>query len=67
MWAGACGRGVVGGFAAMTAMRLNPQVHQFDGFALGGSVFGRAPEMPIGDVGNPHFEDLYEPSRRTHH
>ena len=58
-------------FSAMTTMRLNPQVRQFGGFATGQSVFGRTPEMPIGAVCNPHFEDFANPKEaretETHH
>ena len=40
-------------FSAMTMMRLNSQVRQYDGFAPGQRVFGRAPKLPIGAIGNP--------------
>ena len=52
-------------------MLLNSQVEQFGGFTHGQSVFGRTPKMPIGAVGNPHFEDytnpVGEPTAETHH
>ena len=43
-------------FSAMTTMRLNSQVRQFGGFAPVQRVPVMAPKMPIGVVGNPHFE-----------
>ena len=49
-------------FAEMATMRLNSQVQQFDGFAPGKSVFGRAPKIPIGTVGGSHFGDFTNPS-----
>ena len=58
-------------FAAMATMRLKSRTRQFGGFTHGGRVFGRAPEMPIGAVGNPHFEDFTNPvgapAAKTHH
>ena len=50
-----------GEFSAMTMMRLNAQVRQFGGFAPGQRVFGRTPKIPIGAIGNPHFEDFTNP------
>ena len=59
------------GFAEMTTMRLNSQVRQFFGFTPGRRVFGRAPKIPIGDVGSPNFEDFTNPveapTTETHH
>ena len=58
-------------FAAMATMRLNSQVRQFGGFTPWKVIFGRAPKMPIGPVGNPHFEDFTNPAEasttKTHH
>ena len=52
-------------FAGMPTMRLNSQVRQFDGCAPGQRVVGRTPEMPIGAIGNPHFEDFTNPKDAT--
>ena len=61
----------MGGFSAMTMMHLNSHVRQFGGFTPGQRVFGRAPKMPIGAVGNPHFDDFTNPVEasyaETHH
>ena len=58
-------------FAAMTTMRLNSQVRQFDGFVHGRRVFCWAPKMTIGAVGDPDFEDFTNPfevrTAKTHH
>ena len=57
--------------AAMTTMRLNSKVRRFGGFTPGRKVFGWTPEMPIGAVGSPHFEDFMSPveapNTKTHH
>ena len=45
----------------MTALHLNSQVQQYDGFTPGQRVFGRAPKLPIGTVGNPNFSDFMKP------
>ena len=59
-----------GEFAAMTTMRLNSQVRQFEGFAPGRRVFGRTPKMPIWDIDNPFFEyftsPVEEPKTKVH-
>ena len=56
---------------AMTTTHLNSQVRKFDGFAHGQRVFVGAPKMPIGAVGNPHFDDFMNsgeaPTAETHH
>ena len=58
-------------FAATTTMRLNSHAQQFGGAAPGRRVFGTTPRMPIGAVGNPHFEDSMHPKEapdaKTHH
>ena len=55
----------------MTTMRLNSQAQQFDGLTPGHIVFGVTPIMPIGTVGDPHFEDFMNPkgaeTTKTHH
>ena len=51
-----------GEFSAMTAMRLNSQVRQFDGFTPGQRVFGRTPKLPIGAVRNPNFAEFMNPA-----
>ena len=45
----------------MTTMHLNPQVQKFGGLTPVRGVFGRAPKMQIGTVGNPHFSDFVTP------
>ena len=52
-------------FAEMTTMRLNSQVQQYDGSALGETVFGRTPKLPIAVFGNPLFEDFTNPAEAT--
>ena len=51
-------------------IHLNFQVQQLDGFTPGQRVSGRATEMPIGAVGNPHFSDfmypMVSPETKTH-
>ena len=42
-------------YDAMCLRRLNVQVQQYDGFTPGRRVFGRAPKLPVGAVGSPHF------------
>ena len=57
-------------FDAMATMRLNSQVQQYGGFTPWERVFGRAPKLPIGAVGNPFFEDFMNssdaPTTKTH-
>ena len=48
-------------FSAMTSLRLNSQVQQYDGFTPGKRVFGGAPKLPIGTLGNPNFNDCVNP------
>ena len=48
-------------FPAMAALHLNSQVQQFGGFTPGRRVFGGAPKLPIGTVGNSNFNDCMNP------
>ena len=45
-------------YASLSMLHLDSKVHRYDGFTPGQRVFGRAPKMPIGTVGNPNFSDF---------
>ena len=52
-------------YAALTMLRLNSQVRQYDCFTPARRVCGRTPEMPIGAVGNPFNIDLTNPENSS--
>ena len=43
-------------------LRLNSQARQYAGFTPARRVAGRAPEIPIGKVGNPFYNDFANPT-----